>query len=359
MTDHSHDPSHDHGHDHAHAHAHEASPVNPVLVEVIRGDMIESRHRGSVAIVDSHGQVELAIGDVLSPVFARSGIKPIQALALVETGAAKAFSLGHAQVALACSSHNGSVTHVDIIRNWLAKIGCTENDLQCGVSLPWTDEDKRALYVSGGSPSTLHDNCSGKHTGFLTVCKHMGFPVQGYTRLEHPLQQRLLGVLEQMTGMDLFEAPKGIDGCGIPTIGVPLGNIALAMARLGDPYDQPEERQAACGRIRTAMANEPYLVAGKGRFCTRVIGALGEAALVKTGAEGVFCATLTGKKLGVAIKIDDGAQRAAEAVMIRLLQDLNLITERATGQLLNLLEPSIMSRAGKMVGMVRIAEGAV
>lgn len=347
----------DHSHDHDHDHAHEAAPVNPVLVDVIRGDMIESRHRGSVAIVDSHGQVELAIGDVLSPVFARSGIKPIQALALVETGAAKAYSLGHAQVALACSSHNGSTTHVDIVRNWLGKIGCSEDDLECGPSLPWTDEAKQELYETGEAATTAHDNCSGKHTGFLTVCKHMDFPVQGYARFEHPLQQRLLGVLEQMTGMELFEAPKGIDGCGIPTIGVPLGNIALAMARLGDPHDQPETRQAACRRIRTAMANEPYLVAGKDRFCTRVIGALGQAALVKTGAEGVYCATLTDKKLGVAIKIDDGSRRAAEAVMIRLLQNLDIITERAKGQLLNLLEPSIQSRAGKMVGLVRIADG--
>ena len=349
----------DHGHDHpADETRHEAVAINPVLVEVIRGDMIESRHRGSVAIVDSRGQVELAIGDVLSPVFARSGIKPIQALALVETGAAKAFSLGNAQVALACSSHNGAPTHVDIVRTWLGKIGCTEKDLECGPSLPWTDEAKQELYATGLPATTAHDNCSGKHTGFLTVCKHLNFPVQGYTRFEHPMQQRLLGILEQMTGMDLFEAPKGIDGCGIPTIGVPLGNIALAMARLGDPHDQPEERQAACRRIRTAMANEPYLVAGKDRFCTRVIGALGQAALVKTGAEGVYCATLTDRKLGIALKIDDGSRRAAEAVMIRLLQNLDIVTERAKGQLLNLLEPSILSRAGKMVGMVRIADGS-
>lgn len=350
------DQNHDHNHQDQ---SQETAPSNPVLVDIIRGDMIESRHRGSVAIVDSHGQVELAIGDVLSPVFARSGIKPIQALALVETGAAKAFSLGLAQVALACSSHNGSVTHVDLVRTWLGKIGCNEDDLECGPSLPWTNDDKEALYATGEAATSAHDNCSGKHTGFLTVCKHLDFPVQGYTRFEHPIQQRVLGVMEQMTGMDLFEAPKGIDGCGIPTIGIPLGNIALAMARLGDPHDQPDDRQAACRRIRTAMANEPYLVAGKGRFCTRVIGALGQAALVKTGAEGIYCATLTGKKLGVAIKIDDGSRRAAEAVMIRILQNLDLITDRAKGQLLNLLEPAIQSRAGKMVGLIKIAEGGL
>lgn len=346
------------GHNHSHDHHHDESlsPSNPVLVDIIRGDMIESRHRGSIAICDAHGGVELAVGDIMSPVFPRSGIKPLQALPLIETGAAKAFGLGHATIALACSSHNGSITHVDIVRNWLKKIGLTADDLECGPSLPWTDEDKQALYESGEPANALHDNCSGKHTGFLTVCKHMDYPVQGYTRFEHPIQQRILGVLEQMTGMNLFESPKGIDGCGIPTLGIPLGNIALAMARLADPHDQPEERQAACRRIRGSMAAEPYLVAGKGRFCTRVIEALGEAALVKTGAEGVYCATLTDLKLGVALKIDDGSRRAAEAVMMRILQNLNIITDRAKGQLLNILEPAIQSRAGKMVGLVSVSD---
>ena len=348
---------HGHSHDHHHHGGEDLTSANPVLVDIVRGDMTESRHRGSVAICDTHGAVKLAIGDLMSPVFPRSGIKPLQALSLVETGAARAFGLGHASIALACASHNGSVTHVDIVRNWLTKIGLSADDLECGPSLPWTDEDKQVLYESGETPTTLHDNCSGKHTGFLTICKHLDYPVQGYTRFEHPVQQRVLGVLEQMAGMELFEAPKGIDGCGIPTIGIPLGNLALAMARLADPHDQPEERQAACRRIRASMAAEPYLVAGKGRFCTRVIDALGQAALVKTGAEGVYCATLTDLKLGVALKIDDGSRRAAEAVMIRILQNLDVITERAKGRLLNLLEPAIQTRSGKMVGLVRIAEG--
>ncbi len=326
---------------------------NPVLVEAIRGDMTESRHRGSVAVVDAHGRVALAVGDTESPVFARSGLKPVQALALIETGAANAFHLANAHIALACASHNGSVTHVEIVENWLERLGLTADDLVCGPSLPWTEEARKALYDAGGEPTTLHDNCSGKHTGFLTVAKHLGHPVAGYNRMDHPVQHRVLGILEQMTGLDLFDAPKGLDGCGIPVIGVPLGNLALAMARLGDPHDQPEERQKACARIRRCMAAEPYLVAGKDRFCTRVIDALGQSALVKTGAEGVYCATLTDLGLGVAIKIDDGAGRAAEAVMIRLLDKFGVLTERARGRLLNLLEPAVMSRSGDLVGWIR------
>jgi L-asparaginase II len=340
--------------DHQHAPT-EASSANPVLIEAVRGDAVESIHRGSFAIVDAHGRVIMAAGDTDTPVFPRSGIKPIQALALIETGAAKAFGLGHANIALACASHNGEVTHTDIIGNWLQKIGCTPDDLVCGPSLPWTDEAKAELIKNGTEPSTLHDNCSGKHTGFLTIAKHLGHPIQGYSRGDHPVQQRVIGIIEQMTGMDLFDASKGMDGCGIPTIAVPLGNLALAMARLGDPHDQPEERQKACARIRNAMAMEPYLIAGKGRFCTRVVDALGQTALVKTGAEGVYCATLTELGLGVAIKVDDGARRAAEAVMMRLLMKLNVLTDRAMGKLLNLLEPPIFSRSGEVIGVLRAA----
>ena len=327
----------------------DTTSANPVLVEAVRGDMTESRHRGSLAVVDAHGRVVMAIGDTDSPVFARSGIKPIQALALIETGAASGFHLANAQIALACASHNGAVTHVELVE----RLGLTDHDLVCGPSLPWTTEAQQELYESGGEPTRLHDNCSGKHAGFLTIAKHLGYPTQGYNRMDHLVQQRVIGILEQMTGMDLFDAPKGMDGCGIPVIGIPLGNIALAMARLGDPHDQPEERQNACGRIRRSMAAEPYLVAGKGRFCTRVIDALGQAALVKTGAEGVYCATLTDLGLGVAIKIDDGAQRAAEAVMIRLLDKLGVLTESAKGRLLNLLEPAIFNRSNEVVGWIR------
>lgn len=332
---------------------------NPTLIEAVRGNSVESTHRGAFAVVDAHGRVIISEGDTSAAIFPRSGIKPLQALALIETGAAKAFGLGHANIALACSSHNGEVTHTEIISNWLERIGCTPDDLVCGPSSPWADEAKEILIRSKQEASRLHDNCSGKHTGFLTIAKHLGYSTLGYNRGDHPVQQRVIGIIEQMAGMNLFDAEKGMDGCGIPTIAVPLGNLALAMARLGDPHDQPEERQRACERIRNAMEMEPYLVAGKNRFCTRVIDALGQAALVKTGAEGVYCATLTNLGLGIAIKIDDGARRAAEAVMMRLLIKLDVVTENAMGKLLNLLEPTIFARTGDVVGVLRCANAAL
>lgn len=332
--------------------------LNPVLVEVTRGEAVESAHRGAIAAVDAQGRVVLSIGDIDRPVYPRSAIKPIQALPLIETGAAEAFGLSDAEIALACASHNGEQPHVDAVNAWLARIGLSATDLECGASLPATEAALRRLFRENGSATAAHDNCSGKHAGFLTVAQHLEAPTRGYVRAHHPVQQHVLGTLEAMTGLDLGDAPRGTDGCGIPVIGVPLGNLALAMARLADPRDQPERRQAACTRIRRAMAAHPFLVAGTGRFCTRVIECCGERALVKTGAEGVYCAALGEHGLGVALKIDDGARRASEIVMGAVLVRLGVLDAAARGALADALHPAVLSRSGSRVGEIRLATGA-
>ena len=326
---------------------------NPILVETIRGDSPETIHRGSFSVVDAHGKVVMAAGETDAPVFPRSGLKPIQTLALCETGAAKAFGLGHANIALACASHDGDPTHTEIIENWLDKIGCNSNDLVCNPRLPVAQEDKKTLTQPKENLTALHDPCSGKHAGFLTIAKHLGYPILGYNRMDHPVQQRVIGIIEQMTGLDLFETPKAMDGSGVPTLGIPLGNVSLAMARLSNPHDQPDDRKAACNRVLKAMSMEPFLVAGKGRFSTRVLEALGPVCIVKSGGEGIYCGTLIKRRLGIAIKIDDGSRIAAETVMISLLQKLKILTEGALGRLLNLIEPPIFSRSGEVVGVVK------
>lgn len=330
-------------------------PCNPILIEAIKGNAVDNFYRGSYSVVDAHGHVIMAVGDIESPVFPGSGIKPIQALTLCETGAAKAYGLGHANVALACSNHNGDPIHTEIIRNWLHKIDCAHEDLVCGESNRGSKQGKENIATSGGTLNSLNDPCSGKHAGFLTVARHLRHPTLGYHRMDHPVQQRIIGILEQMTGLDLYDAPKALDSSGIPTIGIPLGNISLAMARMANPHDQPEERQAACKRVITAMTMEPYLLAGKGRFTTRVIEALGQSCIIQRGSQGVYCSSLVKRGIGIAIKIDDGSLRAAEAVMMRLLYKLNVLTERALGLLLNLLEPPIFSRNGEVIGTVKPA----
>ena len=325
---------------------------NPVLVEVTRGNMVESRHRAAFAVVDAAGRVVMSAGDYEAPVYGRSAIKPLQALPLIESGAADAFGLSDAEIALACASHNGEARHVESVSSWLTRIDCTARDLECGAHLPYDEAATLALLRGGGEASTLHNNCSGKHTGFLCFARHKGLPTKGYIRYEHPVQQRILGVLESMTGLDLSGVPRGIDGCGIPVIAIPLGNTALAMARMADPSDQPEARQAACARILKAMAAEPFMVAGSGRYCTRAMEMLAGRAVIKTGAEGVYCGAVPGEGLGFAIKADDGAARAAETVVGQILKRLGVIKDGEA----ELLVQTLRNRAGTEVGQVRAAE---
>ena len=326
-----------------------------LIVEVTRGPMVESRHRAIVAVTDVSGRLISHAGDPEQPVYPRSAIKPLQALALIESGAAEAFGLGSAELALACASHGGEARHVATVADWLARIGCSADDLECGAHLPYFEAATHRLIEDHVRPSALHNNCSGKHTGFLTVARHLGHPTKGYVRYEHPVQQRVLGILEAMTGLDLSDAPRGIDGCGIPTIGVPLGNLALAMARLVQPDDQPEARRAACARICRAMAEEPFMVAGSGRFCTAVMEVAGDRVLVKTGAEGVYCGALREQGLGIALKVADGAGRASEVVMAHVLRQLGALDAEAERALTERHPPVLKNRAGRVVGEIRLA----
>lgn len=335
----------------------EVAPLDPLWVEVTRGDRVESRHRVSAAVVDAEGRVAYRAGDPTAAVFPRSAIKPIQALALVESGAAEAEGCSDAEVALACASHAGEAEHVAAVAAWLARIGLSERDLECGSHLPGDWNATVDLLCAGRQPSQLHNNCSGKHSGFLTLARHQDWPTKGYIDYAHPVQQRVLGVIESMCGLDLSAAAWGVDGCGIPTFAVPLANLALAMARLGVPDDQPDRRRAACERVRRAMGAHPRLTSGSGTFCTRVIETTAGRALVKTGAEGVFAAALPHLGLGCALKAEDGASRAAEAAMAHLLARLGLLSDEDSAALADLLDTPVVNRVGRIVGRIRVADG--
>jgi L-asparaginase II len=328
--------------------------ANPVLVEVTRGGAVESRHRGAFAVVDTEGRVLLSAGAVETPVFPRSTIKPLQALALLESGAADAFGLSEAELALACASHNGEPDHVATVTAWLDRLGLDAGDLECGGHAPKHAGSAQALAAAGQTADARHDNCSGKHAGFLTLARQLGAPAHGYVDFAHPVQQRVLGVLEQMTGLDdLTTQPRGIDGCGIPTIALPLGNLALALARFAQPDDQPERRQHACRRLLQAVANQPRMIAGTHRLDTAIAQELGTRCLAKTGAEGVHGAVLPELGLGVALKIDDGAGRAAEVALMRILRRLRVLDDSPELALAGYPEPAARARDGRVVGEVR------
>lgn len=337
-----------------------ASPsgANPLLVEVTRGAMVESRHRAAVAVCDAAGKIVRHWGDIERPVYARSAIKPLQALPLLETGAADAFGLTPAEIALACASHSGEQRHVDTVRAWLARIGLSDADLECGPQPPFHNCAAMARIDSGEDKAALYNNCSGKHSGFLTTAVHKGEKTKGYISLEHPVQQRILGTLEQICGLELGAAPKGVDGCGIPVIGIPLGNTAMAMARLADPATLPDHRAAAARRIVAAMLAEPFMVAGSNRFSTRLMTALGDRVALKGGAEGVYVAILPQHGLGIAVKCDDGAGRGAEAAMAMTLCHLGILNADERARLADMLFPPLENRASLVVGRVQRAADA-
>lgn len=332
--------------------------ANPVIVEVTRGGMVESRHRAAIAVTDARGRVVFSAGDIDRQIYPRSAIKPIQALALVESGAADRYGLGNAEIALACASHTGERRHVETVLTWLAGIGLSESDLECGAHAPADPAAQRGLATAARAPGPAHNNCSGKHAGFLSVARHLGYPTEGYIKFEHPVQQMVLGALEQLAGCDLGGAPRGIDGCGIPVYGMPLGNLAMAAAQLADPRNLPEKRAAAVRRVLDAMAAEPAMIAGSGRFGTRVAEIAGKRALVKGGAEGVYIAVLREAGFGAALKIDDGASRAAEVVMGAVLRKFDAIGAFEAARLKDALEPTIANWAGREVGAISIAADA-
>ena len=317
--------------------------------------MVESRHRAAVAVVDAAGRVVHARGDVERPIYGRSALKPLQALPVIETGAAERYGLGQADIALATASHSGESRHVELARAMLARIGCTESDLECGPQWPTHEPSSVALARSGAGPDAIHNNCSGKHAGMLATARHLTEPTSGYIKFEHPVQQRVLAVLQAMTGLDLRAAPRGIDGCGIPVIGMPLRALALAMARLADPAALTPERAAAARRIVAAMMAEPFLVAGTAEFNSLFMQALGGTAAIKGGAEGVYTAALPRMGLGIALKIDDGAGRAASVALARVLHRLDAVSPTQAQSLGDLFATPVLNRAGLEVGRVRPA----
>lgn len=296
--------------------------VNPILVEVTRGSRVESWHRGAVAVIDDRGQIVLSAGDVERPVFPRSALKPLQALPLVASGAADQYELSAAEIALACGSHAGEPVHVATAESMLAKAGVSPSLLECGAHWPLGAGAARVLAALGQQPSPVHNNCSGKHAGFLCVARRLGLDPSGYVRADHPVMQSVAAAITVMTGATPSADTCGIDGCSIPAPAMPLTALALGFARLATGNGLPPDLAAAASRIRVAMAAAADMIAGSDCFDTLVTAAGNGAVITKCGAEGMAAAALPGRGLGVAVKIDDGAGRAAEVALATVIARL-------------------------------------
>jgi L-asparaginase II len=297
--------------------------MQPVpMAELWRGGILESQHLGHAVVCDAHGEVVLAWGDPAAVIFPRSSCKMIQALPLLESGAAEAAGLSDAQLALACASHQGAAIHTVPVAAWLSDLGLAEQDLRCGAHVP-NDPDARAqLIKSDSSPCQLHNNCSGKHAGFLTLNKHLGTGSE-YTELDHPIQKMILSAFEQVT--EETSPGHGIDGCSAPNFATSVHGLARAMATFATAHTRSDRRSRAAERLVDAMRAWPELVAGESRACTELMRAMDGRVAIKTGAEAVFVAIIPELQMGVALKISDGSTRAAECAVAAILVKLGVL----------------------------------
>lgn len=323
------------------------------LVELWRGGLLESTHRGHVVICDEAGEIVEAWGDPEAVIFPRSSCKMLQALPLIESGAAAVAGLTDAHLALACASHQGAALHVGKVADWLTSQGLTEADLRCGSHVPLDEAERDRLIIADERPCQLHNNCSGKHAGFLTLTRHLRAGPE-YVEIDHPVQKAVRAATEEVTGMD--SPGYGIDGCSAPNFATSVHALARAMAAFAAARDQGSARERAQFRLAHAMAAHPELVAGEGRACTRLMRAMGGRVAVKTGAEAVFVAIIPELKRGIAVKIMDGGTRASEAVITTLLARLGVLAKDDPMVARYVTGPQRNWR-GLVTGELRLAEG--
>jgi len=331
------------------------SEPNPILVEVTRGRHVECRHRGAAAVARADGEVVAAWGEVGAAVYPRSAIKPVQAIPLVESGAADAAGLSEAELALACASHGGEARHTEAVAAWLDRLGLSVEDLECGTHAPSTPAAAARLQRDGAAPSALHNNCSGKHAGMLTLARHLGIPTRHYIAADHPVQAGWRAVLGDLADEDLDDSPTGIDGCSIPTVAVSIAGLARSAARFAVPEGLAPARTEACRRIVRAIGAEPFMIAGSDRLCTRIAADTGGRVIAKNGAEGVYWVALPAAGLGIALKIDDGAARASEVAVLALIARYADLPPVAAERLRPRMAPAVLNRKDTVVGDVRAA----
>ncbi|MGC6453135.1 MAG: asparaginase [Candidatus Puniceispirillaceae bacterium] len=325
----------------------------PLHVSVTRGGAEESCHAVDIALCDGDGAVLVGLGDVERWVFPRSAMKPLQAIALAEAwqGMAADLRLTPAEFSLVCGSHNGQPEHVEAVQGLLAKFGLNADLLTCGRQ--WSG-DRLTMVDQARSldhPDRIHNNCSGKHAGMLALSTVIGAGPQGYAAMTHPVQQKILGVLEAMVGLDLMAFPQGIDGCGAPALSAPLGNWARGFALFAGGGELPAGRSAACARVRGGIAAAPRLIAGDRRLCTALAAGFGERITAKIGAEGVYGCGFHEFGLGAMVKARDGNARAAEAAIAALIHALGYdLPDEVSG----LAFPRLRNWAGDEVGEITV-----
>ena len=326
--------------------------MDPWIVETSRGRRVESSSLGHGIVMTADGDTLLSFGDLQRETFPRSAAKCIQALELVLSGAADAFDLSDKHLAIACASHNGEDEHVDLVSRWLDQLDLDVGDLECGVTLPFTEPVRLKLSHDHVTATQLHHCCSGKHTGMLSVCKHVGWKTNGYTAYDHPLQAKIREHMSLIFGVDANSLDHASDGCSVPTYALPLDVMALGFAKLGAERFS-DEFNAAARRLRNAQASAPFMVAGSDRLDTQLLEAGRGRLQVKMGAEGVYLGAIADREIGFALKCEDGSLRGQEALVVELLRGIGEkdIVDRLPD---NVRKPVVTTARGEAVGRISV-----
>ncbi|MFY0624086.1 MAG: asparaginase [Pelagimonas sp.] len=324
------------------------APVS--LVEIVRGTFVESLHAGHAVVSDAQGIVE-AWGDPKAVVMPRSSAKMIQGLPLVTSGAAQAFGLTQKRLALACASHEGAPSHVEEVNTWLAELGMSDNNLRCGAQVTRDRDLKLEMLRAGEAPCQVHNNCSGKHAGFLTLGKHIGAGPE-YVDTDHPVQIACKDAFEEVT--QETSPGFGIDGCSAPNYAATMEGMARAMAFFATASGRGDRLSLAAHQLMESMIAHPDMVAGEGRACTLLMRAAKEPVAIKTGAEGYFIAIIPGRGLGVALKIVDGTTRASNCAIAAILVRLGVL-DAAHPDVKTFLNPVVKNWRGLVTGEIRPA----
>jgi len=326
---------------------------DPITVQIHRGHAIESRHQVSGVIATADGLVS-SWGNAQRPTMPRSSIKSIQVLPLLATGAAASFEVSDDEVALACASHSAEPAHLAGVTAWLERLGSDEHALECGPTPPLGAQAARDLYRRGGSPTRLHNCCSGKHAGFLSIAKHRAgqadFGLPGYVHPAHGVQRLVAEAQQAYTQVDLTAQLPVVDGCGIPVYEFPLASLAQAMARLVTPDSVPEYETAAA-RVRAVLPSRSFLVSGTDRSDHVLTEAATEPLIIKVGAEGVSMGALPDRGIGFALKCEDGSGRGRDEAVAALLHKIGVLAEP-----ISIISP-ILNAAGDEVGHATVDFG--
>lgn len=321
-------------------------------VEVTRGPLVESIHMAHIAVVNSQGELLYSYGDPERITYARSSVKPIQAIQVLETKATQRYDINEREISFMCASHSGETYHVECVKDILGKADIGLDKLNCGIHVPGNSDVYKELIESKVELSQSHNNCSGKHSGMLISAKNMGEDLDTYLDINHPVQQRILNNISYVCDYDKEKIILGIDGCGAPVHALPLERFAYGFARMADSV-KLEEKGVFVDKITSSMMKYPEMIAGRNRFCTALMRVCGDRIFGKAGAQGVYLIGDKKNKLGIAVKVEDGNGQATNCVAMEVLRQLDLITEEELKELNNFYNPKLLNARKDVIGEVR------